>query len=90
MSDFSDEQIQKIAAMVYDEIQTEDWIATMDNKELLWRLLQTKFYTSCPSFGLDAQLCAAMERRLVPEYDGENMTLTERGWETPDGPINYK
>lgn len=62
----------------------------MDDKQLLWYLMQTDFWKDFPCTGVQGALLDRLSDRLYPEYDGETVYSTETGWHTPQGEINYK
>jgi hypothetical protein len=63
---------------------------SMDDKKLLWYLINTDFWKDFPCTGVDGALLGRLSDRLYPEYDGENVYSTETGWHTPEGEINYR
>ena len=59
-----------------------------DAKKLLWLLLSQVSEDRIAFSPFDAVL-NALENLLYPEYDGETVKMTDQGWSTPDGEINY-
>jgi len=69
--------------------ETHFRFAKMDNAELLWWM---KSFVNTLDLRIDSNADAmfhAIEDRLYPEYDGENVTWSETGWDTPEGPVDY-
>ena len=60
-----------------------------DNRKLLWLAMQTEPWRDCDPLSTTADILAELESRLYPEYDGENVRVTEWGWQTPDGEVRY-
>lgn len=62
-----------------------------DNRKLLWLFTQAirPWLNDKAINGVEGEIINQIENRLVPEYDGETFYMTETGWMTPDGPINY-
>ena len=62
-----------------------------DNKKLLWLFTQAMrpHFEGEPILGLLEEIVHEIENRLVPEYNGETYYMTDRGWVTPEGEINY-
>lgn len=58
-----------------------------DGRKLLW--LFKNLNLDLGGFSPAAAVIAAIEDRLYPEYDGDRVKMTDRGWSTPDGEINY-
>ena len=74
------------------EVDFADRIQRMDNRELLWRCMQTPFWRSLcdlPADDTTVALVAALECRLYPEYDGDTVECMDWGWKTPEGEIRY-
>lgn len=60
-----------------------------DNRKLLWLAMQTELWRDCDPLSTTSDILAELESRLYPEYDGENVRVTEWGWQTPEGEIRY-
>lgn len=60
---------------------------TMDNRELCWHFIE---FTNSLNLDIDSeadQLCETIVERLYPEYDGNDITREDWGWQTPQGRI---
>lgn len=71
----------------YTEISSR--LQDTDDRKLLWLLYRSKLFESVDAFSPTAALVNSLEDRLYPEYDGERVSMTEYGWETPEGAIVY-
>lgn len=60
----------------------------IDNRKLVWLINQSKLGDFDIGSPEDALVMEIMER-LYPEYDGETVYATNRGWQTPEGEIIY-
>lgn len=60
-----------------------------DNRKILWLAMNTSAWKSADVVGVEADILAEVENRLYPEYDGDTVSYTEWGWQTPDGEIRY-
>lgn len=72
------------------EMKATNFVEAMDDRKLLWFLMETDFWKSAPMVGVDGALLDALSDRLYPEYDGETVYATETGWHTPEGEITYR
>jgi hypothetical protein len=78
---------------VINEIAVFAQVEKMDNKELLWRCMNTPFWRrlgEMPLNDMAVTLIAELEKRMYPEYDGDNVEFMPWGWKTPQGDIRYK
>lgn len=80
-----------MAQNLLNMIKQQNVFAKMDNREILWRVFD-RFIDEgeLDFFGPDSDLLSELENRLYPEYDGETVAKTAKGWSTPEGEINYK
>lgn len=78
-----------IIAYIREECRYQEELEKVDNKKLLWLLLNTPQFKDWPMDGPISAIRGAIEDRLYPEYDGDKVQITERGWKTPEGEINY-
>lgn len=85
----SPDEMTRFADHIMEHCRVADALRDADEKKLLWLLIKTEWWGRCTSFGVEGALRDELERRLYPEYDGENVFTTETGWATPDGPVNY-
>lgn len=69
-------------------MQSGEALENVDDRKLLW-LLKHLPVSDQPAFSPNDAIIGAIEDRLYPEYDGETVIMTERGWSTPEGEINY-
>lgn len=60
-----------------------------DGRKLLWLFKNMPDIDLPAGFSPAAAVINAIEDRLYPEYDGDKVTMTEHGWSTPEGEINY-
>ncbi len=60
-----------------------------DGRKLLWLFKNLPDLDLPAGFSPAAAVINAIENMLYPEYDGDRVTMTERGWSTPEGDINY-
>lgn len=70
-------------------ITTMDGLKNCDNKKLVWLVMQTEFFKDAPALGVEAAIIDELLNRLYPEWDGENVTIEDWGWQTPNGEIRY-
>lgn len=60
-----------------------------DGRKLLWLFKNMPGLDLPADFSPAAAVINAIEDILYPEYDGDNVIMTEHGWSTPEGEINY-
>lgn len=86
----ADDYEKRLLKFFEGEIEAISSVEEMDDRKLLWYLMQTDFWKDAPMVGVDGALLDRLSDRLYPEYDGENVYSTETGWHTPDGEITYR
>lgn len=64
-------------------------LTSADNRKILWLAMQTAPWLNCPLRSTQADILAELESSMYPEYDGDKVTFTEWGWQTPEGEIRY-
>lgn len=85
-----DDKATRLMKMIFREGATADRVSAMDNRELLWWILQMDAFREQPlDFSFEESLRGELENRLYPEYDGDKVQMTDYGWTTPDGPLIY-
>lgn len=86
--ELTDKQIM----FLLEELERHTAIEQMDNRKLLWCLMQTevsKQINHMPLSCVTVALFSELERRLYPEYDGDSVTFRDWGWKTPEGEVRY-
>ena len=71
------------------EMAKSSALTSADNRKILWLAMQTDLWLNCPLMSVQADILAELESRMYPEYDGDKVTCTEWGWQTPEGEIRY-
>lgn len=59
-----------------------------DGRKLLWLFKNIPGFDP-PPLSPEYAVISAIEDRLYPEYDGETVKMTDKGWSTSEGDINY-
>lgn len=70
-------------------MKTQEALQNADGPKLLWLFKNLPDMDLPGGFSTAASVISRIEDMLYPEYDGENVKMTDRGWSTPDGEINY-
>jgi len=74
-----------------DDLRASEALKQCDNPKLLWLFAKAiegwRAQQHC--LGVNLNIIDQIENRLYPEYDGENVRMTDTGWITPDGPVDY-
>lgn len=63
-------------------------LSNADGRKLLW-LFKNLPEIDLPVMSPASAVIGAIEDMLYPEYDGDKIKMTDRGWSTPEGEINY-
>ncbi len=87
------ERAEKALKFLLGMVSDAKRIEAMDNRELLWRCMNTPFWKRVNSMPLNSptvNLLAELENRMYPEYDGDNVEFMPWGWKTPEGDIRYE
>lgn len=63
-------------------------LSNADGRKLLW-LFKNLPDIDWPVMSPAAAVIGTIEDMLYPEYDGDKVKMTDRGWSTPEGEINY-
>lgn len=74
---------------IWEECHLMEAMKDCDDRKLLWLLLSTPQFHDWPMTGPISAIRDAIENRLYPEYDGDNVTFEEWGWNTPEGKLEY-
>jgi hypothetical protein len=61
----------------------------MDNQELAWVVLRLFSTSDDEVLGRKGLVIDEVVNRLYPEWDGDLVEMTQTGWRTPEGEINY-
>lgn len=70
-------------------MKTQEALQNADGPKLLWLFKNLPDMDLPGGFSTAASVISRIEDMLYPEYDGENVKMTDRGWSTPEGEINY-
>lgn len=61
----------------------------MDNQELAWVVLKLFSTSDDEVLGRKGLVIDEVVSRLYPDWDGDTIEMTETGWKTPEGEMNY-
>jgi len=64
-------------------------LSKMDNKELAWVVLKLFSTSDDEVLGRKGLVIDEVVNRLYPEWDGDLVEMTQTGWKTPEGEVNY-
>lgn len=82
------ETLKEVFDAKIPEIMCE--LKKMDNKKLLWLLMQTTLWKNLKGMmDIESLILEEISERLYPEFDGASVFYTDTGWKTPEGEINY-
>lgn len=70
-------------------MESSSALINADGRKLLWLFKNMPDQKLPAGFSPAAAVINAIEDHLYPEYDGDKVTMTDRGWSTPEGEINY-
>lgn len=70
-------------------MQSQDALKDADGPKLLWLFKNLPDIHLPAGFSPAASVISRIEDLLYPEYDGDSVKMTDRGWSTPNGDINY-
>lgn len=83
-----DDEKDAFVKFIFDESKIHERVHKMDDSELLWWVVKV-LVKEVDLMGVESHILSALEDRLYPSYDGENVQMTNTGWKTPDGCVNY-
>lgn len=69
-------------------VASMDALKDADGRKLLW-LFKNLPDIEPPMMSPASAVIGAIEDMLYPEYDGDKVKMTDTGWSTPEGEINY-
>lgn len=86
-----EERNARFADILIQDMQQSECLAKADDKKLLWLIINMleEWRGQQHVMGVNLAILDQLENRLYPEYDGENVRMTDTGWITPDGPVDY-
>lgn len=83
-----DDEKDAFIKFIFDESKIHERVQKMDDAELLWWVVKV-LVKKVDLMGVESHLLSALEDRLYPEYDGQNVQMTYTGWKTPEGEVTY-
>lgn len=84
------EQKVAFAKELITEIDTKRALKKVDNKKLVWLLINTKLYGDSYGIGTESSILDEICDRLFPEWcEDDNIRITDTGWEINGERIDY-
>lgn len=83
------EKVDAFLKMMFTTCALHDWTRDMDGPELVFWMTKCGLGDAIKCGSLQEAVWEELEARLNPEYDGEAVTMTETGYMTPSGPVDY-
>lgn len=83
------EKVDAFLKMMFQTCSLHDWTKGMDGPELVFWMNKSKLSPPIKIASLEEAIWEELESRLYPEYDGETVAMTETGYMTPTGPVDY-